>query len=223
MKKVLELFSGTGCVGKVCQEYGYDVISLDYNKKFKSTHVVDILEWDYTIYPKDYFDIIWASPDCTTWSLATGGKYRTKANIYGLNNIYQSRATIGNNMILKVIEILDYFKPSKWYIENPRGQLQHYPPLQNFIKEVNGNMTVVYYGNYNWGFPKPTNIWSNMKLWDNEKMPIMDESTYVLKYHNYDQKYKRYYKAFTDGNSEERSKIPSQLIKRLLNLTEKII
>jgi len=213
-KRILELFCGTKSVGKVFETAGYEVISLDYNNKFDATHTEDILTWNYQQYPPGYFDVIWASPDCTTWSLATGGKYRTKASIYGLNNQHQDRATIGNNMILKVIEILKYFQPESWFIENPRGLLKYFPPLEEFIEEYNANMNLVYYGNYNnWGCSKPTNIWSNLPLWANEVTPVMPESSYM--FHNYNGRVKRYYKSYSNGNAEERSKIPPDLINRL--------
>ena len=215
-KRILELFCGTKSVGKVFETAGYEVISLDYNKKFDATFTEDILTWDYTQYPTGYFDVIWASPDCTTWSLATGGKYRTKANIWGLNNQHQDKATLGNNMILRVIEILNYFQPNSWFIENPRALLQHFPPLQQFIEDNGANMNLVYYANYNnWGFPKATNIWSNLPLWANEVSPVMPTDSYTLKYHNFNGRKKRYYKQFGNGNAEERSKIPPDLINRL--------
>jgi site-specific DNA-cytosine methylase len=220
-KRLLELFCGTKSVGDVFQNAGYEVTSLDYNKKFNATHTEDILTWDYTIYPKDRFDVIWASPDCTTWSLATGGKYRLKASIFGLNNVHQERATMGNNMILRVIEILKYFSPRTWFIENPRGLLIHYPPLQDFINEYNGYNTLVYYANYNnWGFPKPTHIWSNVPLWDKEIKPEMPDDSYFTKYHVFNQAPKRYYKTYWKGNAEARSKIPPDLIHRLRLLIE---
>ena len=213
--RLLELFCGTKSVGNVFAQHDYEVVSLDYNKKFNATHTENILKWDYKQYPEDYFDVIWASPDCTTWSLATGGKYRTKNDIYGFND----KATLGNNMVLKVIEILKYFKCKSWFIENPRGLMQYFPPLIYFIKESNANKCLVYYGNYNdWGFPKPTHIWSNTTLWENEKMPFMSKDKYEVKFHNHDQKNKRYYKAYAKGNAETRSKIPPDLIERLRQL-----
>jgi hypothetical protein len=217
-KRLLELFCGTKSVGKEFQKVGYEVVSLDYNKKFNATHTVDILTWDYKQYEPDYFDVIWASPDCTTFSIATGGKYRTKDMIYGKNNKYQEGTTLGNNMILRLIEILKYFKCNSWFIENPRGLLQHFPPLKEFIKEVNANMNLVYYGNYNWGFPKPTNIWSNLALWENEKMPVIPEDKYEMKYHSKNGRLKRYYYDYYDNNAEERSKIPADLINKLMGL-----
>jgi hypothetical protein len=219
-KRLLELFCGTKSVGKVFETAGYEVISLDFNKKFNATHTEDILTWDYKQYPSSHFDVIWASPDCTTWSLVTGGKYRLKASIYGLNNQHQQKSTLGNNMVLRVIEILKYFQPKSWFMENPRGLLQYFPPLIEFIEEYNANMNLVYYANYNnWGFPKATNIWSNLPLWDNEKKPVMPPDSYTLKYHKCNQRIRRYYKAFSFVYTEERSKIPPDLINRLLLLT----
>lgn len=211
--KLLELFCGTKSVGKVFEEVGYEVISLDHNPKFLATHTVDILEWDYRHYPPDFFDVIWASPDCTTWSIASSGKYRTKANIYGINDM----ATLGNQMVLRVIEILKYFKPKAWFIENPRGLLQHFPPLIEFITEVGANKTVVYYANYHWRFPKPTNIWSNLPLWK-ETMPEMPEDTYFIHTRSNGKKI-RYYHSYM-CKSEERSQIPPGLINRLLRLVD---
>ena len=219
-KRLLELFCGTKSVGKEFENAGYDVVSLDFNPKFNATHTEDILTWNYQQYPNDYFNVIWASPDCTTWSLASGGKYRSKEFIYGKNNDHQEQATIGNNMILRIIEIFKYFKCGAWFIENPRALMMHFPPLKDFIKEVSASVNTVYYGNYNWNLPKPTNIWSNLSLWENEKKPIMHESTYNLKFHNYDQKMRRYYKSYSFKSAEDRSKIPPNLINRLRKLIQ---
>jgi hypothetical protein len=218
-KRLLELFCGTKSIGGVFESAGYDVVSLDYNPKFNATHTDDFLTWDYTIYPPDHFDAIWASPDCTTWSVATMGKYRLKSSIWGLNNERQPKATIGNNMILRLIELLKYFDAGAWFIENPRGLLVHFPPLVEFIRENGYNNTLVYYANYNnWGFPKPTHIWSNLPLWEKEKIPVMPESSYFIKQYPCNKRPKRYYKSYTMGNAEQRSKIPPDLANRLLRL-----
>tara|TARA_R110002124_G_C8811557_1_gene503229 strand:+ start:164 stop:826 length:663 start_codon:yes stop_codon:yes gene_type:complete len=216
--RLLELFCGTKSVGKVAEKEGYEVISLDFEARFNATHTIDIFDWDYKQYPVGYFDVIWASPDCRTWSLATGGKYRTKKNIYGLDNKYQEEATMGCNMIRKCIEILKYFQPDKWFIENPRALLQYFPDMCDFIDEYNAYLNLVYYGNYGHGCPKATNIWSNMPLWKNEKKPIMSEDTYDMKFHNYNNRMKRIYKCFGKANAEVRSVIPPTLIERLFDL-----
>ena len=64
--KVLELFSGSGSVSKVCKDLGYDVVSLDI--EFEATHKMNILDFDYKQYKPDEFDIVWGSPPCTYYS-----------------------------------------------------------------------------------------------------------------------------------------------------------
>lgn len=208
VKRLLELFCGNKCVGKVFEANGYEVVSLDFNKKFNPTHAEDILTWDYKQYPSNYFSVIWSSPDCTTFSLACNGKYRNRKNIYGKEGEYLDKALKANQMILRLIEILKYFKCDAWFIENPRALLYHFPPLQEFIKEVNGYNTTAYYGNYNWGFPKPTHIWSNLPLWEKEKPPVMDTSLYRLV------NGKKMFTAF-DNHKSKRSLIPNGLIERI--------
>jgi site-specific DNA-cytosine methylase len=211
MPRLLELFCGTKSVGNVFNDY--EVISLDFNPKFNATHTVDILQWDFKQYAPDFFDVIWASPDCTTFTLATGGRYRTRANIYGLNNAHQHQSNLANAMVLKVIEILKYFNCKTWFMENPRGLLQYFPPLIHFIKDTNSHKGLIYYGNHGWGFPKPTNIWSNLPLWTETK-PIMKEDTYQTKTFA-DGRTRRMYNTYNFKKSEERSKIPEALIQRL--------
>ena len=63
---VLELFSGTGSVGKVCDSLGWNVISVDL--VLPATHEMDILDFDYKQYPKDFFSIVWGSPPCIAYS-----------------------------------------------------------------------------------------------------------------------------------------------------------
>jgi len=64
--RCLELFSGTGSVGKVLKELGHSVISLD----LKGADInCNILDWDYTIYEPNYFEYIHASPPCDTFSV----------------------------------------------------------------------------------------------------------------------------------------------------------
>lgn len=216
VKRLLELFCGTKSVGKIFEQDGYEVVSLDYNPEFDATHTADLLTWDYKQYSPDYFNVIWASPDCTTWSLASGGQYRTKVDIYGVKNEKYEKSVIGNNLVLRVIEILKYFKNTSWFIENPRGLMQHFPPLIDFITETNSSKTLVYYGNYNdWGYPKATNIWSNLKLWNNESKPIFSDDAFEMRYHPHDKRMKRYYKKFRTANARDRSKIPPDLIARL--------
>ena len=63
--KLLELFSGTGSVGRVAREFGFSAISLD----LKNANInEDILQWDYKQFDRNDFTIIWVSPLCTEYS-----------------------------------------------------------------------------------------------------------------------------------------------------------
>ena len=68
--RLLELFSGTGSIGNVFKEHGWEVISLD--KDMPADIQMDILNWDYrnSPYQPKYFDVIWSSPPCTEYSRA---------------------------------------------------------------------------------------------------------------------------------------------------------
>jgi site-specific DNA-cytosine methylase len=217
MKRLLELFCGTKSVGKVFQDKGYEVISLDYEKRFNPTIHTDILDWDYTIYPKNYFDVIWNSPDCSTFSIASRGKYRSITEPFGKDNEYKQQAELGNRLVDKVIEILNYFTPQYWFIENPKGLMRHYPPLKDFIKRGEHYKTLVYYANYGWKYPKPTDIWANVKMWEDEVPPVMNENTYKWRVDDVGRR-RRYYFSYGDNKSKNRSIIPPKLIERIYTL-----
>jgi hypothetical protein len=165
--RALELFAGNKSFGKVAKEWhnelcpGFvEIVSLDFLAKFNSTITADILAWDYkAAYPPGYFDFVWASPDCTSWSIATH-KHRTKGDMSPKTD----KARIGEALIHKTWEILDYFQPRFYAIENPRGRLAYFPPMARAPFR-----TLVYYSHYGNPNSKPTHIWTNFPLWLDEK------------------------------------------------------
>ena len=102
----LDLFSGTGSATRVLQAHGFTVVSVDTDPKWEPTHLVDILEWDYAAaYPPGTFDIIVASPPCTEYSQALTTRPRDMEK--------------ADRMVKKTLEIVEYYKPSKWWLETP--------------------------------------------------------------------------------------------------------
>ena len=114
--KLLELFSGTGSVGTVAKDMGFEVVSLD----LKNADINwDVMKWDYTPYPINHFHIIWASPPFTEYS---------KAKTTGVRKIAEA-----NKIVLKTIEIIKYFQPTVFFIENPQiGLLKNQPFMDEF-------------------------------------------------------------------------------------------
>ena len=70
---LLDLFSGTGSVGKVFRENVWAVFSLDIDPKAHPTLLIDILHVARSDLP-EHVDAVWASPLCTHYARA-----RTKA------------------------------------------------------------------------------------------------------------------------------------------------
>ena len=90
--KLLELFSGTGSVGKVARTLGWDVVSLDLKDADINKNIMD---WNYKEYPREAFYMIWALPPCTEYSVA---------KTTGIRKIHQA-----NMIVLKTLEIIKDF------------------------------------------------------------------------------------------------------------------
>lgn len=145
--RTLELFSGTQSFSKYLKErYSADTITVDIISRFNPTHNVNILEWDYKIYPPYYFDIIWASPPCTQYSVA---KTQGVRDLEG-----------ADTLVKKAFEIIDYFKPKQWILENVGTGL-----LVSRMKNIREcNMYIADYCAYGKTVRKRTAFWSNKTL-----------------------------------------------------------
>mgnify|MGYP003655282352 FL=1 len=159
--KVLELFSGTGSVKKVCDDLGWECISVDITDQFHEVdYKVDILEWDYKQLDKD-FDIIWASPPCATFSRLTSSSYgkilkSINGNVFTKEIQEQREIEIGVVLLDKAKEIINYFEPEFYFIENPQtGRMKNYMAIYPYYD-------VDYCMFSNFGYRKRTRIWTNV-------------------------------------------------------------
>ena len=70
--KILELFAGTRSIGKAFEAHGHEVFSVEWDKNFED---IDLYADIMTVTADDILqkfgrpDVIWASPDCTTFPL----------------------------------------------------------------------------------------------------------------------------------------------------------
>ena len=147
--KVLELFAGSRSIGKACESLGYEVFSSDITDFKGIDYVVDILEFDISKVPFKP-DIIWASPPCTYFSVASIGKHWNKDHTPKSEN-----ALKGVAFVEKTIEIIKELKPKYYYIENPRGKLRKLDIVKGLPR------TTVWYCKYGDTRAKPTDIWTN--------------------------------------------------------------
>ena len=169
--KMLELFSGTHSFGKVLHNK-YDIVSLDrdlgsecpFGSGYKSgLHIQeDIMTWDYKKYPIGYFDIITASPSCFFWSSMLKTNYGKKLKRHGGNSVfteemlYNDIDNLGIPMVDKVFEIMDYFKPLWWVIENPQTS-----SMKEYINDLLP-YTDTSYCMYGFEYRKNTRFWTNI-------------------------------------------------------------
>ena len=155
--RVLELFKGTGsiskAIGRVCP--GADVTSVDIVPRYKPTHLVDILKFDYKQYKPGHFDFIWASPPCTSYSKMQdiASKHKSKAE-------REDMMKEGDKFIQRTLDIIDYFKPRiGWLLENPATG---YLPRRDILKPYKFVDTT--YCMYGYPYMKRTRIWGSVNL-----------------------------------------------------------
>ena len=147
--RMLDLFSGTHSVGRVACELGFSVTSLDL---CDASICCDVLAWDYTAYEPGYFDVIWASPCCRTFS--TVRRSNIGRNGYTREGLEADMSNIGLPILRKTEEIIAYLKPKLWYLENPQTGL-----MKNFIDPSIPFYDVDYCKYTDWGYRKRTRIW----------------------------------------------------------------
>lgn len=121
--KVLELFAGTRSIGKAFEKEGHEVYSIEWDKKHENIDwYVDILEITSQDIVKRFGkpDLIWASPDCTSYSIAAISHHRTKEEDGHLapKSEYAKQCDKVNQHVLELIKELE---PTYYFIENPRG------------------------------------------------------------------------------------------------------
>jgi len=170
--KHLELFSGTHSFGKVSSKLGYDVISLDrdlgadcpFGSGYTSKNHIeeDIMIWNYKQFPKGYFDIVTASPVCLWWSqlrhCRKGSLDKKLGRKLTAEDIENDIIEFGIPMVEKVFEIIDYFKPKFYIIENPQtGRMKEY--INDLIPFVD-----IDYCQYGLPYKKRTRFWTNIPI-----------------------------------------------------------
>jgi hypothetical protein len=153
---VLELFAGSRSVGKQAEKLGMNVFSSDLIEFEGINYPVSILDFDVNKVPFQP-DIIWASPPCTSFSVASIGHHWTGGK--GAYIPKTDGARLGLELVKKTIEIINHFQPTYWFMENPRGVLRKLLVVQGLKKNT---VTYCQYGDERM---KPTDIWTNSDVW----------------------------------------------------------
>lgn len=154
---VAEFFAGSRSFGKEAEKAGCNVFSVDWDK-YKDIDLVADVEF---MTPQDVPfvpDVVWGSPDCTTYSIAACSTHRD--NSIEPKTDYAKKCDRVNLNFIKIIKYWLFFNPNMvFFIENPRGMLRKMPFMQEFKRHT------VWYCQYGDDRAKPTDVWTNSKDW----------------------------------------------------------
>jgi hypothetical protein len=102
-------------------------------------------------------DVVWASPDCTTYSIAAISTHRDGTSP---KSDYAKKCDRVNLHFISLIKQWLAIHPDLvFYIENPRGMLRKMPFMQEFQRHT------IWYCQYGDDRAKPTDIWTNNRRW----------------------------------------------------------
>ena len=209
MIKLLELFAGSRSVGKEADKKGFEVFSCDWEPFENIDFVGDIGEMDLLDVPF-IPDVVWASPDCTTYSIAAISTHRDSGRP---KTDYAIKCDAVNTQFMGMIKDLLTINPEMvYFIENPRGYFRKMPFVLDFLEKTGGVRQTVWYCTYGDDRAKPTDIFTNSKIW--EPRPVCHNGNKNC-HHTPAPRGSR---TGTQGrkNSYERSRIPAELVKEIL-------
>jgi hypothetical protein len=201
--KVLDLCAGTHSLRKALPS-SFVVTSVDISDRYHPTIHADIRTWDYkNAFPVGYFDIIWASPPCTQYSVA---------KTIGVRDYAQADA-----IVKRCLDIIQYFRPWRWFVENPGGGARlHTRPFMRSWERYKHSCC---YCRYGYNYRKVTNIWTNrpntqLKMC-NIKTPCATFAAYKRHFHTAQCSYTNAGNRGT-GKLGNRYSVPPKLIRYLI-------
>ena len=211
--KVLDLFCGTKSIANAFETRGHEVFTVDWNEEFNPSLCADIgsLTADNIIkLCGGKPDVIWASPDCTTFSIAAISNHRIKAENGDLlpKSNYAKKC---DEIDAHVIDLIEELNPKYWFIENPRGGMRK----ATFIRDLNKYRHTITYCQYGDFRMKPTDIWTNHPKPDFKPPCKNGDPCHVAA--------PRGSTTGTQGmkNAIEKARIPKQFCEHIVNICER--
>lgn len=210
--KVLELFAGTRSIGKAFENRGHEVFSIEWDKSFENINLYEDIN---KITAEDILnkfghpDVIWASPDCTTFSIAAISHHRIKNKETGNLDAVSDYAKFCDETDKHVIKLIKDLNSKYYFIENPRGGMRKMTWMKDFPRYT---VTYCQYGDTRM---KPTDIWTNHR--NPNFKPICKNGDPCH------ERSPRGSKTGTQGlkNAKNRSIIPKKLCEHIVDICEK--
>ena len=151
----MELFAGTRSIGKAFEQRGHEVFSVEWSKDFEN---IDLYEDISKVTAEDILklfgkpDVIWASPDCATFSIAAISHHRKKNPETGSLEPVSAYAKFCDKVDKHVLELIEQLQPKYYFIENPRGGMRKMEWMKNLPRYT---VTYCQYGDNRMKHPNP--------------------------------------------------------------------
>ena len=208
--KVLELFAGTRSIGKAFEEKCHEVFSVEWDRSFEN---IDLYKDIYELSAKEILDkfgkpdVIWASPDCSSYSIAAISHHRKREENGNLAPVSEY-AKFCDRVNQHTLNLIMTLSPKYWFIENPRGGMRKMDFMHGLPRYT---VTYCQYGDTRM---KPTDIWTNHP---NPKFKPMCKNGAPCH-----EKAPRGSRTGTQGlnDSKERSVIPVELCRHIVKICE---
>lgn len=212
--KVLELFAGERSIGKAFEARDHEVFSIDWDESFDNIDLhadIGTLTAQEVLEKFGRPDVIWASFDCTTFSLAGIRFHRRKNPETGEIEAVSDYAKECDKTDQHVLELIEELQPALYFIENPVATLRRMPWMQKYPRYT---VTYCQYGDTR---KKPTDIWTNHPA-PGFKPPCKNGDPCH-------EAAPRGSRTGTQGlkNARERSVIPAQLCEHIVDICERYI
>lgn len=211
MKKLfIDLFCGSASFKKESELAGFEYFGVDWDKHEcvtlqRDIEFLSILELpDFSKYDKVHIHL---SPDCRTYSIAAISHHRK--GIIPFSDYAIKCDKVNHHVLIELFNTINFLYPNKtsWSVENPRGMMRKMPFVQHLMRHT------IWYCQYGDDRAKPTDIWTNNLNWN--PRPVCHNGNKNCHH----QPAPRGSKTGTQGRkgSYERSKIPNELCKELIN------
>lgn len=168
---VFDFFSGTNSSTQAFRDAGDTVISFEIDKQFEATEHCDVRELtaEYLLSKYGQPDFIWASPPCTSFSVASISHHWISG---GDNPVPKTSAAIQSMELVAHTKklIMDLHPKQGFLIENPRGMLRKLSILSDLERRT------VTYCSYGDTRQKPTDLWGTVINWES-RQPCKSGST----------------------------------------------
>jgi len=154
---VFDFYAGTGSSTQAFTDQGHTVIRFELDTQFEAERHDDITSLKAADLIAQYgrTDFIWASPPCTSFSVASIGRHW-----YEPGKPKTQQAAEAQELVAYTVDLIRDLNPRHGFLmENPRGMLRKLPVVSHLPRHT---VTYCAYGDFRM---KPTDLWGGVLGW----------------------------------------------------------